>query len=353
MDLPTDIKNIISDYTEEYKFVEYNGITDIIELRKNKIYIIDLDFLSLNPDALFILEENQEFIDWEFLCENNNAFHLINQNLDKLTPECWESTLLNNSSIHSIRLIKQNLDILDKNSWSCLSQNKSAFNMMVKKHFSKIDWKSLSINVNPKAINLLEKNLDKINWMELSINHKALRILEKHQDKICWSHLSLNHGAINLLKNNLDKIDWRMLSMNKCPGAIELLKQNPYRINWEKLISNPFAIELIESKFNDDINFNDNSLSKEAWENLSKNSHPNAIKLLNRHFEKINWKNLSDNPNAIPLLAMNICEINKVGFIKNPNVLPIIYANLDKLLWTSSYKENEKFYKLELRRAEF
>jgi hypothetical protein len=39
---------------------------------------------------------------------------------------------------------------------------------------------------------LLEKNLDKVDWSELSKNQNAIHILEKNLDKVNWSYLSEN-----------------------------------------------------------------------------------------------------------------------------------------------------------------
>ena len=72
----------------------------------------------------------------------------------------------------------------------------------------------------------MKKNLDKVDWCNLSLNDNAIEILENNKDKINWYYLSLNPNAINLIKNNLDKIDWNILSMN--PNAIDILENNKY-----------------------------------------------------------------------------------------------------------------------------
>jgi hypothetical protein len=350
MDLPKDIKNIISDYTGEYKFVEYHGKTHWMDLEKARIHTIQIHYLSLNPAAMFILENNQDFIHWKWLCKHQEAIHLIEQNLDKLDTKCWEESLTKNKSPRAIQLIEQNLDRLTGNSWYYLSRNESAFDMMVEHHFDNIEWCGLSRNKNPKAINLLEKNLDKIDWEELSKNPNAIRILENNIDKIDWKELSGNPKAVHLLEKNIDKINWYRIMFNRSEGAIELIKQIPEKINWEWLTYNPYAIEMIKTqiKSNDDL---DEALSRKSWDTLSANSA--AINLLRHHFIKIDWEQLSLNDNAIPLLKMNLHQIYHHGFVKNPKVIPVIDANLDKLLWTTGYKENEKFYKLMLRRVEF
>ena len=51
---------------------------------------------------------------------------------------------------------------------------------------------------------------------------------------------------------------------------------------------------------------------------LSQN--PNAIHLLEKNIDKINWTYLSYNPNAIHLLEKNIDKINWSRLSNNPNI---------------------------------
>ena len=104
-----------------------------------------------------------------------------------------------------------------------------------------VNWSLLSFN--PAAIQLLEKNLDKVkvDWCALSANPAAIHILEQNLDKINWHGLSLNAAAIHILEQNLDKVDWEELSGN--PNAIHLLEQNLDKINWWMLSLNPAIFE--------------------------------------------------------------------------------------------------------------
>ena len=75
-------------------------------------------------------------IDWEWLSRNPNAIHLLEQNLDKID-------------------------------WDVLSENPNAIHLL-EQNFDKVDWGDLSDN--PNAIHLLEQNLDKVHWRYLSNN---------------------------------------------------------------------------------------------------------------------------------------------------------------------------------------
>jgi hypothetical protein len=45
---------------------------------------IDWDYLSLNPNAIHLLEKNMDKICWLNLSQNPNALHLLEQNMDKI-----------------------------------------------------------------------------------------------------------------------------------------------------------------------------------------------------------------------------------------------------------------------------
>ena len=141
------------------------------------------------------------------------------------------------------------------------------------------DDKRIWIN---KTIDLLEINIDKINWYGLSKNSNAIHLLEKelkdnsHAANINWYSLSRNKNAITILQKELEnnpnslKIHWFHLSFN--PNAIPILekelKANPYslKIKWRFLSMNPNASSLLEKELKD----NPNS-TKIHWSHLSAN----------------------------------------------------------------------------------
>jgi hypothetical protein len=52
----------------------------------------------------------------------------------------------------------------------------------------------------------LEKNVDKIRWDMLSTNIHAVRLLEENLDKICWQKLLHNDNprAFEIIERNID-----------------------------------------------------------------------------------------------------------------------------------------------------
>ena len=74
--------------------------------------------LSLNPNAIHIIENNLDKVDWDWLSRNPNAIHILEKNLDKVN---WYWLSRNPNAIH---IIENNLDKVD---WEWLSYNPNIF----------------------------------------------------------------------------------------------------------------------------------------------------------------------------------------------------------------------------------
>ena len=151
----------------------------------------------------------------------------------------------------------------DKIDWNQLCLNAGAIEI-IKANPKKINWRYLSKNPNPEAIELLKNKVEEenkmtgrklinvfkeryIDWDVLSLNPAAIEILEENPKNILWKHLSENKNAVELLKKYPDNIDWNGLSLNPNPDAIELLEKYSDKIVWKFLIEeNPNIFELVE-----------------------------------------------------------------------------------------------------------
>ena len=91
------------------------------------VFIVDdrvsFGFLSLNPNAIHLLEQNLDEVDWYYLSGNPNAIHILEKNLDKVN---WYSLSENPNAIH---ILEQNLDRVD---WDGLSTNPNAIHLLCK-----------------------------------------------------------------------------------------------------------------------------------------------------------------------------------------------------------------------------
>ena len=60
-------------------------------------YKIDWTFLSMNPYAIYMLENNLTEINWKELSENPNAIHILENNLTEVD---WSGLSINPNAIH-------------------------------------------------------------------------------------------------------------------------------------------------------------------------------------------------------------------------------------------------------------
>jgi hypothetical protein len=225
-----------------------------IEILEKNLNSINWFLLSGNPNAINLLEKNQDKIKWSQLSGNCNAIELLEKNEDKIN---WFRL---SSNINAIHLFEANLDRIH---WNIVSQNENAIPFLIK-YPHKIDLASFL--ENPRGRNLLRGN-DKF-WIDISLNSNEIDMLEKNIDKLNWFYLSANPNAIHLLELNQDKINWSMLSQNE--NAMDLLEKNQDKVNWHWLSSNPSIFVLNYNLFRNRMN-----IIKE--ELIMKALHPNRF----------------------------------------------------------------------------
>ena len=234
---------------------------------------------------------------------------------------------------------------VNKLNWYYLSKNPRAIQLLIKNP-DKIDFSALAYNPNVNEIihelinnnqnfcfnlnkdflklislksdniNFLNSIINQLDWSQLSLNPYAIKILNKNRDKINWSHLSLNPNAIEILEENCNKINWVYLSAN--PNAIKLLDENRDKINWFYLSKNPNAIKIL-----------DENRDKIVWNWFCLNTNPAAIKIIEENRDKIEWFLLLQNPNAIRIIKeemrINPDNIDLYQLSRNPNCLNLLF----------------------------
>ena len=62
----------------------YNENPNAIHLLEQNLNKVNWDWLSRNPNAIHILEQNLNKLNWYWLSKNPNAIHILEQNLDKV-----------------------------------------------------------------------------------------------------------------------------------------------------------------------------------------------------------------------------------------------------------------------------
>jgi len=234
---------------------------------------------------------------------------------------------------------------VNKLNWYYLCKNPRAIQLLVENP-DKIDFSALAYNPNVNEIlqELINKNfcfnlhkdalkiislksdnikflnsiIDQLDWSQLSLNPNAIKILNENRDKIDWSHLSLNPNAIEILEENKNKINWVYLSLNR--NAIKLLEENLEKINWFFLSKNPNAIKIL-----------DKNRDKIVWSWFCLNTNPATIKIIEENRDKIEWFLLLQNPNAINIIKeemiTNPDNIDLYQLSRNPNCLNLLFES--------------------------
>jgi hypothetical protein len=149
----------------------------------------------------YIHKENYRY----YFCKNQHCMDIVESYpLDK------ELIALLSQNANAVDLLEQNIEYIDWDSF-CLNESPKAIQLIM--HYpEKINW--LSLSSNPSAIKILEANPDKIDYWGLSFNYNAIHLIEQYPEEINWIGLSGNKNALHILEKNRDKIEWHQFSGN-------------------------------------------------------------------------------------------------------------------------------------------
>jgi hypothetical protein len=96
------------------------------------------------------------------------------------------------------------------------------------------------------------------------------------------------------------------------PNAIHILEKNPDKVDWNYLSRNLNAIHILEK-----------NLGRVDWKCLSKN--PNAIHILEKNLGRVDWKCLSQNPSIFEL-DMNFIK-SRMDIIREELIQKVLHPN--------------------------
>jgi hypothetical protein len=181
-----------------------------------------------------------------------------------------------------------------------------------------------------KLKNWIEQNKDRLNLPDLTKNINnfknkyAVGILGTPSQIVDWEALSgsQNENVVKALgKQHFADINWHELSKNPNPQAIHLLKKYPDKIEFSYLVqnSNPDAISLLEKELEK------NPQQRIRWDILSANPNPRAIYFLIRkdNVAKIDWRSFSSNTNPAAIKFLEDRYFDKIDWSalsKNPSL---------------------------------
>lgn len=234
--------------------------------------------ISVNPDAIDILEKYPNRIDWINFCRN--------------------------TSPRAIKRLRENLDKID---WPVFSQNSSpeAVKLMME-HPHKICWQGFSLNTSPLAIEFLSEHPDKIVWSYLVSNTspEALNLIKIHKprnktvadDWIHWIGFLRNPAALSILKTKIDVLKNHDESMryvlyqNPNPDIFQLIKEIPdEEILWEYLaLFHPKIYRTYKTSTHD----TDYIISHLHCMSME----PDIIDLIETNQDRMYWEDFSKNP---------------------------------------------------------
>ena len=185
---------------------------------------------------------------------------------------------------------------------------------------SKLNWKSLSQNPHPTAIEMLKANPKKISWKYLSLNtnveaqqmvsvcrltHTMYKIDSwnysyhcKHRGRVAYS---IRDSCIKYPEINHDDMHWQSISGNNSDEAAALIKsmydKDPNKIDKYMLASNnhPVEIDILEEIYYF-------TPRKIRWDNLSRNN--GALNLIEANLDKINYKLLCQNKSSRAMVLL-------------------------------------------------
>lgn len=223
-------------------------------------------FLSKNPQAIDLLRENVERIDWHSLCVNpsREAFELMEENLDRVdweyivqNPHPYLTEFMSKHHEHfpnqkPIELpaypppLTGDTNTFKSRAYYTLLAEMSNDVKLLKDEIKHISLYCLCRNTNPEILPLFEELWDELdNYWDLSKNPVVWPLLKKSPEKISFRGLAYNPlpEAIQYLfekgtyELNIDSIIWTIVSSN--PSAIPYLEKHQDRINYEHLSRNP------------------------------------------------------------------------------------------------------------------
>ena len=81
-------------------------------------------------------------------------------------------------------------------------------------------------------------------------------------------------------------------------------------------------------------------LFRSNWWTLSENTHPDAISLLAKNLDKVEWCALSANPSAVSIIENNLDKAVWSFVSRNPNAIHLLEENPTEINWEDFFHYN-------------
>lgn len=314
-----DIKNFIAAHLSQYILLDWIPRE-----------CIDFNSLSMNPNAIGLLERNQDRINLEFLSKNTRAEHLLKQYRDRLP---WHKICSNPAGYDIIKDRLQHVDIhmFQMNSHDALIDT---ILQDIDEGFYEFDFIDaftiasicyLARNNNPRVMPLLAKYVTAFSELlpsRFSDDTDEMRLLIRF-----FIILSKNSNAVDILKAFPQFIYYPSLSKNESPQAAGLIEQ--YDVS-----DNIFTYAYMDNYID--------------FDRLSRN--PAMMGYLKRNPSIINIDYLCENPNAIDAINNNLSEStlrrNVIHLVRNRSIH--LFSDEIKKIIVSELQNNNQQARREL-----
>ena len=193
--------------------------------------------ISRHPRATQFLTDNPNIISWDFLSLNTNAIFLIEENLDKIN---WKLLSLNPNAVH---ILARNKEMID---WNGLCLNHNAIPLL-EANKDKINWEALCRNKSPDIVDFLDDNLEKLNLDVLmyTCHPNCIKIIEKYWNNKDFTFLFGNRFNILMPDNIHENIPSKFLEMGPYGQYVDRVALRYYSSFAER----PECIHLLKNAF--------------------------------------------------------------------------------------------------------
>lgn len=310
-----------------------------------KLENLHLSELSLNENAIDLLKQNLNEVNWVNLAKNFNGFEIFKDNIDKLDT-CWKTFCENTPEI---KYLRQNIDSIGEYD---LYSNQYVGNFIC-------EWYSATKSNHPENKRLIayylltQKNIyfhsvlnryvhseeelkDYLNCCSLGVLELFKIPCSNHLIDVCFPGIydkTLNEQQLYHTQHCMDcyHIDSCMYCTNLkyienvliyvVLGKGGLIHQFDGNLKsfWNSISFNVVALPLIEKY----LSKMDKRNLKALFEAIS--SKPHAISFLERYPDMINFQELSKNPFAIHIIKNNLDKISMKNLSQNPYIFEYDY----------------------------
>lgn len=293
---------------KEQQSYEYDDIIDVIDENYN--------FESIDEQYLKIMKLNCSQL--LFLFEISNEPHVLNKALNSIKNRL---NVLNSiprmeyDDYKKSKKIYKEYNFINK-CLLCLCENENACDI-IKKNVELLYDKDVLVmiflNKNNHVLDLCEQYMDKIDSVQMggdgcgiellygNTSKHAIKIIERYWDKHMCMDDSICHHSDGYLFKNEDATYIVEKHFDKLLFFDDKYNNNIFsEATMSFLCLNKKAVHLVERILY--------KLEKKNWEDLCRNE--NAVNLLEKHQDKINWTNLSINPSIFDYDYKKISKLN-------------------------------------------